>query len=64
MILLVIREQKNHVCSLEENVTKAMKSVEDLEERMSALEDIMKFTEQESFSVKTANEAKFLQNFW
>ena len=64
MILLVIREQKNHVCSLEENVTKAMKSVENLEERMNALEDIMKFTEQESFDVKTANEAEFLQNFY
>ena len=64
MILLVIREQKNHVCSLEENVTKAMKSVENLEKRMSALEDIMKFTEQESFRVKTADEAEFLQNFW
>ena len=64
MILLVIREQKNYVCSLEENVTKAMKSVENLEERMSALEDIMKFTEHESFRVKTADVAEFLQNFW
>ena len=63
MILLMTREQKNHVCSLEENVTKAVKSVENLEERMSALEDIIKFTEQESFSIKTADEAEFLQNF-
>ena len=57
-ILLAIGEQKNRMRTLEENGTKTLKSVENLEERMIVLEDKIKFAEEARFSGKIAERSR------
>ena len=62
-ILLAIGEQKNRMCTLEENGTKTLKSVENLEERMIVLED-KSSPKRRGLVERPPKEAEFLQNFW
>lgn len=55
-ILSAIGDQKNRMILIEEKGTKTLKSVENLESRIVALEDKMKFTEQATPSRKTGKE--------
>ena len=74
-ILLTIRDQKNHMILLEEKGAKTLESFENLDARMSTLEEKMKFNEQLQATptykqlllarpAKRKGKAKFLQNFY